>query len=283
MKGGAAYDLGILRETKKGENRVICTPKEVETITSAGHTVYAQRGCGERAGFSDEAYESAGALLTDSVQELFKVCDMVAKVKEFTPEEWPLIRTGQLLLGCLHPAANPEEVDALMKSGCIAFTAEDSHRYGSPNCEAAGKQGALFGLESLLTIHGGKGKYVGGFAGEPGIHALILGSGKVGRGALQVLQALGANCTVMARNMHRLRALSAQYNGRVRVRQLLTGAYCGRIAENGYRPQLCQMAEGEQRVPHHPKHAFPHGKGLSDRGYFQRRAGRDRDQPRDHA
>ena len=26
--------LGILRETKKGENRVICTPKEVETITS---------------------------------------------------------------------------------------------------------------------------------------------------------------------------------------------------------------------------------------------------------
>ena len=109
--------LGILRETKKGENRVICTPKEVETITTAGHTVYAQRGCGERAGFSDEAYESAGALLTDSVQELFKVCDMVAKVKEFTPEEWPLIRTGQLLLGCLHPAANPEEVDALMKSG----------------------------------------------------------------------------------------------------------------------------------------------------------------------
>ena len=75
--------LGILRETKKGENRVICTPKEVETITTAGHTVYAQRGCGERAGFSDEAYESAGALLTDSVQELFKVCDMVAKVKEF--------------------------------------------------------------------------------------------------------------------------------------------------------------------------------------------------------
>ena len=65
--------LGILRETKKGENRVICTPKEVETITTAGHTVYAQRGCGERAGFSDEAYESAGALLTDSVQELFKV------------------------------------------------------------------------------------------------------------------------------------------------------------------------------------------------------------------
>ncbi len=209
--------LGILRETKQGESRVICTPQEVAAITAAGHTVYAQRGCGARAGFPDEAYEAAGALLASTAQELFAVCDMVAKVKEFTPEEWPLIRKGQLLLGCLHPAANPAEVDALLESGCIAFTAEDSHRYGSPNSEAAGKMGALFGLESLLTIHGGKGKYVGGFAGAPGIEVLILGSGKVGRSALQVLHALGANCTVMARNMQKLRELSAQYHGRVRV------------------------------------------------------------------
>ena len=67
--------LGILRETKKGENRVICTPKEVETITTAGHTVYAQRGCGARAGFPDEAYEAAGALLASTAQEVFAVCD----------------------------------------------------------------------------------------------------------------------------------------------------------------------------------------------------------------
>ena len=36
--------LGILRETKQGESRVICTPQEVAAITAAGHTVYAQRG-----------------------------------------------------------------------------------------------------------------------------------------------------------------------------------------------------------------------------------------------
>ena len=40
--------LGILRETKLGESRVICTPQEVAAITAAGHTVYAQRGCGAR-------------------------------------------------------------------------------------------------------------------------------------------------------------------------------------------------------------------------------------------
>ena len=64
--------LGILRETKKGENRVICTPKEVETITTAGHTVYAQRGCGERAGFSFQV----------SVQRLFLTLSLLTRRAE---------------------------------------------------------------------------------------------------------------------------------------------------------------------------------------------------------
>lgn len=126
-----------------------------------------------------------------------------------------MIRENQIILGCIHPAGHPEEVDALLKSKCIAFTAEDAHRYGSPNCEAAGKQGALFGLESMLTINGGKGKYVGGFAGAPRMNVLILGAGVVGQGALEVLHALGANCTVMDINVGLLRRLLAQYHSQI--------------------------------------------------------------------
>lgn len=116
---------------------------------------------------------------------------------------------------CIHPAGHPEEVDAILKSKCIAITAEDSHRFGSPNCEAAGKQGALFGLESMLTINGGKGKFVGGFAGAPGMNVLILGGGLVGQGALSVLHALGANVTVMDINAGVLRTLSDRYHQKI--------------------------------------------------------------------
>jgi alanine dehydrogenase len=140
---------------------------------------------------------------------------MVAKVKEFTEKEYPLMREGQIILGCIHPASHPEEVDAILKSRCIAFTAEDAHRYGSPNCEAAGKQGALFGLESMLTINGGKGKFVGGFAGAPRMRVLILGAGAVGRGALEVLFSLGADCTVMDVNLGVLRSLLSQYGSKI--------------------------------------------------------------------
>ena len=207
--------LGILKDLKQGENRVIFTPLEVAAIVTAGHDVLAQSGCGEGAGFDDEGYSKAGAIMTDSARDIFEKCDIVVKVKELDASEYALLREGQIIYCCLHPAANKEEVDALLKSGCISFSAEDSHRYGSPNCEAAGKQGALFGLESMLTINGGKGKYVGGFAGSPAMRVLILGGGLVGKGALEVVYALGAKVCVMDINAGVLRELKEDYHGKI--------------------------------------------------------------------
>ncbi len=207
--------FGVLKDIKEGEYRVICTPLEVKSIVASGHEVWAEHDCGRLAGFPDEKYVEAGAKIVYSAKEMWEGCDMLAKVKEFAAVEFPLMRKGQILLGCIHPAGHPEEVEALLKSGCVAFTAEDAHRFGSPNCEAAGKQGALFGLESMLTINGGKGKYVGGFAGASRMNVLILGCGVVGQGALEVLHALGANCTVMDINVGVLRKLLTQYNSTI--------------------------------------------------------------------
>jgi len=206
---------GVLKDRRRGEYRVISTPAEVKSIVAAGHEVWTERGCGKMAGFPDEKYAEAGAKIVAAREEIWAGCDMVAKVKEFTLDEYPLMREGQIILGCIHPAANREEVDAILDSRCIAFSAEDSHRYGSPNCEAAGKQGALFGLESMLTINGGKGRFVGGFAGSPRMRALILGAGAVGQGALEILYALGADCTVMDINTGVLRMLLAKYNSHI--------------------------------------------------------------------
>lgn len=208
-------NVGILKDIKKGENRVIATPTEVATLIADGCVVKVQKKAGEKAGFEDVAYEAAGAVMVDTAEEIYNTCDLVAKVKEFEPSEFDLLREGQIVFTCIHPAAHPEEVQALLDKKVIAFTAEDSHRYGSPNCEAAGKQGALFGLESMLTINGGKGKFVSGLGGAPGMKVLILGGGVVGQAALSVLHSLGAWCTVMDINIGTLRALSRQYNEQV--------------------------------------------------------------------
>ena len=203
--------VGILKDIKVGEYRVIATPAEVAVLVSDGHEVKVQKGAGERAGFEDEAYAAEGAILVDSAKEIYDTCEFVAKVKEFESSEYDMLRENQIVFTCIHPAAHEEEVQALLDHKVIAFTAEDSHRYGSPNCEAAGKQGALMGLESMLTINGGKGKFVSGLGAAPGMNVLILGGGTVGRAALSVLHALGAWVTVADINIGTLRSLQNQY------------------------------------------------------------------------
>ncbi len=207
--------FGVLKDIKNGEYRVIATPSEVSTIIGDGHTVLVQKDAGENAGFSNEEYKKEGAEIVDTMEEIYERCDLVAKVKEIESSEYNLLRENQIVFTCSHPAAQREEVDALLDKKVIAFTAEDSHRYGSPNCEAAGKQGALMGLESLLSINGGSGKFVSGLAGAPGIKVLILGAGIVGRSSLQVLQSLGAWVTVMDVNIAALREVGKIYNEHV--------------------------------------------------------------------
>lgn len=207
--------FGVLKDIKEGENRVVVTPIEVAAIVADGHEVLAQKGCGVGSGFSDEQYIKAGAEIVDTMEEMYARCDMLVKVKEIEKCEYELLRENQIIMTCIHPAGHPEEVQALLDKKVIAFTAEDCHRYGSPNCEAAGKQGALFGLESLLSINGGKGKFVSGLAGAPGIKAVILGAGVVGKAALQVLQCLGAWVTVLDINLATLREVGSLYHERV--------------------------------------------------------------------
>ncbi|WP_138160590.1 alanine dehydrogenase [Peptoniphilus catoniae] len=207
--------IGILKDIKAGEYRVILTPSEVKTLVQDGNEVLLERDAGLKAGFENEEYEKAGANIVATMEDIYNRADLVCKVKEFEEIEYGLLKEGQILFTCIHPAAHPEEVDALLEKKVIAFTAEDSHRYGSPNCEAAGKIGAFFGLESLLSINGGKGKFVSGLTTAPGVQALIIGCGMVGKNALQVLHTMGAWVTVMDINLAALREVERLYDGKV--------------------------------------------------------------------
>lgn len=207
--------IGLLKDIKKGEYRTIMTPTEVQSITADGHLVLVQSTAGEGAGFSDDSYQGSGAKIIQSAKEVWKKADLITKVKELDPSEYDLLREDQIIFTCLHPAAHKDEVDVLLKKKAICFTAEDSHRYGSPNCEAAGKQGALAGLDSMLAINGGKGKFVSGLSGSPAMEVLVLGYGAVGRGAIDVLFGLGAKLTVMGNNIGNLRNLKYQYNNNI--------------------------------------------------------------------
>lgn len=229
--GGIEMIVGVLKEIKAGESRVIVTPTEASELCGDGHRVLVQQNAGAKAGFDDGEYMKAGAEIKRTMEEIYRESDMVVKVKEIFPEEYSLLREGQIIFTCIHPAANREELDALIEKKVIGFTAEDSHRYGSPNCEVAGKLGALMGAHHLLSINGGSGQLICGIGGAPGAKALVLGAGIVGKGATEILSALGAHVTLMDINVATLRqceeifpknvhtAFSNQYN----IKKILHG------------------------------------------------------------
>lgn len=217
VKEGINMIFGVLKDIKEGENRVMVTPIEAAAIIADGHTVLIQKDCGLGSGFTNGQYSDVGTEIVDTIEEMYMRCDMLVKVKEIEECEFDLLRENQIIMTCIHPASHPNELQALLDKKVIAFTAEDSHRYGSPNCEAAGKQGALFGLESLLTINGGKGKFVSGLVGAPGINAVIMGAGIVGKSALSVLYHLGARVTVLDISLSVLREVGSLYNGHVQT------------------------------------------------------------------
>lgn len=207
--------FGVLKDIKNGEYRVIATPVEVSVLVGDGHEVYVTSMAGYAAGFDDVEYAAAGAIIKETNEELWSICDFVAKVKEIEPSEYDLLRENQMIFCCIHPAAHKEEVDVLLDKKVTAITAEDSHRYGSPNCEAAGKAGAFMGLWSMMSTNNGSGKFVSGLGGAPGIKALVCGCGTVGKGAVEVLQSLGAWVTVADINIGALREISDKYDGKV--------------------------------------------------------------------
>lgn len=207
--------VGVLKEIKNGEYRVIMTPLEAATLIADGHEVFLQHDAGRAAGFRDEDYEKAGVRIVPGMEDIYAGCDFVAKVKEFEPCEYPLMREGQILFTCIHPAAHPGEVDALLEKKVVSFSAEDSHRHGSPNCEAAGKAGVFMGLYAMMSMNGGCGKFVSGLGAAPNVRAMVLGCGTVGKAAIDTLYRMGAWVSVGATNIGHLRHLNELYHGEV--------------------------------------------------------------------
>ena len=89
--------IGIPKEIKEQEQRVGLLPSSAQALVARGHTVLVQKNAGVGSGYSDEEYIKAGAQIIESAQEIFQRADMIVKVKEPLPPEWPLLRRGQIL------------------------------------------------------------------------------------------------------------------------------------------------------------------------------------------
>jgi alanine dehydrogenase len=205
--------VGVPKEIKTDEYRVALIPVGVEELTRAGHPVLIQAGAGQGSGIADEQYAQHGAEIVESAADVWKRADLIVKVKEPLPEEWPGLREGQIVFTYFHFAADENLTRAVLASGITAI-AYETIKDGrgtlpllTPMSEVAGRMSIQEGAKFLERPFEGRGILLGGVPGVLPANVVILGGGIVGANAAKVAAGLGANVTILDVNLDRLRYL----------------------------------------------------------------------------
>ncbi|MCK4276194.1 MAG: alanine dehydrogenase [Phycisphaerae bacterium] len=205
--------VGVPREIKVDEYRVALLPVGAELLGRDGNTVLFERGAGAASGFSDTAYEAAGAKIIDDAAQIFAEAGLIIKVKEPLPQEIAKLGPDQTVFTYFHFAASRELTEGCLGSGITAVAYETlqdpSGRLPllAPMSEVAGKMSIQEGAKHLERPMGGRGILLGGVAGVEPANVLILGGGVAGSAAARVAAGMGANVIIMDIDLNRLRYL----------------------------------------------------------------------------
>src|SRR6185295_15291764 len=100
------YVVGVPKEVKTDEYRVAMIPVGVEELTRAGHKVLIQSGAGQGSGITDEQYAANGAEIVADAASVWQRADLIVKVKEPLPDEWPYLHPRQIIFTYFHFAAD---------------------------------------------------------------------------------------------------------------------------------------------------------------------------------
>ncbi len=214
--------VGIPKEIKTDEYRVSMTPAGVHELASRGHKVLLEDRAGEGSGINNQDYLDQGAEIV-SRQEIFAQSEMIVKVKEPLPEEYGLLREGQILYTYLHLAPAPELTQALLDRKIVGIAYETvqlpdrSLPLLIPMSEVAGRMSIHEGAKYLERENGGRGILLGGVPGvDPG-HVVIIGGGIVGANAAKMAIGTGAQVTLLDISLQRLRYLDDIHGSRLKT------------------------------------------------------------------
>lgn len=215
--------IGVPKEIKNREGRVALIPAGAKALAASGHRVIIQESAGEGSGISDAEYIEAGAEIRSAADDVYAEAELILKVKEPLPQEYPLLRENQVLFTYLHLAAAPDLTKALLERKIVGIAYETVQLDGgslpllTPMSEVAGKLSIQIGAHWLQGENGGSGTLLAGVPGTPPAKVVIVGGGVVGINAAKVALGMGADVTILDVNLDRLRYLADVLPGMLKV------------------------------------------------------------------
>ncbi len=232
--------LGIPRERAQDERRVAISPPGVQILVEHGIKVIIEKSAGHFCNFTDLDYGEAGATIADSPEELYEQSNVIVKVSPPQPDEISLFMPGQMLISALHLGTiTPDLIKTLIEKNITALgfefieTRDGELPIVRTLSEIAGSLAIQTAAKYLETGYGGSGILLGGIAGVPPAWVTIIGAGTVGLFAAQDALGLGAQVTVIDKEINRLRRFEAFFN-----RHLVTA-----IANDHYIAEIAKMSD----------------------------------------
>lgn len=215
--------IAVPKEIKNHEYRVGLVPASVRELVVHGHEVWVESEAGQGIGIADADYIAAGAKIVHDVRTLFEAADLIIKVKEPQAHECKMLRPGQTLFTYLHLAADREQTEALLASGCIAIAYETvtDELAGlpllAPMSEVAGRMSIQAGAHCLEKAQGGRGVLLGGVPGVEAAKVVVIGGGVVGTNAVRMAMGMEADVTVLDKSLRRLKELDMQFGSKLKT------------------------------------------------------------------
>ncbi len=189
--------VGIPKELNPEESRVGATPKTLKRLKKQGFEVIVQKGAGEKANFSDQNYQDAGATIVESSDELYDSSDIILKVLAVTPDEVTKMRKGQVMLSYLRPAQNQDLLKLLAEKGVNAVAMDTIPRISrAQKMDVLSSMANIAGYRSVIEAANEFGRFLNGQITAAGkvdpAKVLVIGAGVAGLAAIGTAKSLGA-------------------------------------------------------------------------------------------
>ena len=196
-----AMKIAVPKEVKSKEHRVSLTPSTVSQLVEARMEVLVEKGAGERAFFSDEDYESAGATIVSDAEFLLKEAQVILKVGTLENRgeihEADIINAGSVVIGFLNPLGNRPLIEHLALKKVTAFSLEMIPRITrAQGMDALSSQASIAGYKAALMAANKLGKFFPMMTTAAGTmtpaKVLVIGAGVAGLQAIATARRLGA-------------------------------------------------------------------------------------------
>ena len=189
--------IGVVKETWPGEVRTSMVPANVAKLVKTGFSIVIEKNAGEASGFTDTAYEEAGARIESDRGAILGSSQVLLGVRKFELADLDSIKKDTVCISFLDPYNEKDLVEAMATAGLTAISMEMVPRSTrAQKMDALSSQANLAGYVTVIQAASYSPKILPMMMTPAGTIAparvFVIGAGVAGLQAIATAKRLGA-------------------------------------------------------------------------------------------